>query len=149
MKILIIGLLVYTIASTLTIVVLGTLLSKCKSNISADKVRGDKNSVEKEEYGIFVVDNAEEGTCNCEGGTATIGWTILEIIVTGVIGIMILAMLLKGILMSAIAIKERKLRRAMEEQKKQQELRNQIRMEERNRQQSIDEENAIGVDNLK
>ena len=149
MKVLAIGLLTYAIASTLTIILLGTLLTKCKSSISADKIEGDKTSVEKEEYGIFVLDNGQEGTCQCDEGIAAVGWTILEIIVTAVLGVMILIMLVKGVIMGAIAMKERRMRKIIEEEERQEQLRERIRMEERSKCMEANEETSVGIDNLK
>ena len=147
MKVLTIGLLVYAMATTITIVGLGTLLSKCKNKVSMDRVEGSKTSVEKEEYGIFLMDNSEEGNCQCNDGIAKIGWTILEIIVTSVLGMMALAMLLKGVMMGVVAIKEKKLKRIVEEQERQKQMRDQIRMEERSKQRSNNEEAMLGMDN--
>ena len=49
MKMLIITLLGYSIGATVTIIALGSLLSKCRRSSFSDIILGDKSAVEKEE----------------------------------------------------------------------------------------------------
>ena len=63
-----------SIVTTLTTVILGSLLSKCNNNSSYDTVMGGKTEVEKDEYGLVIMD---EGECNCTTGFRTMSWTIL------------------------------------------------------------------------
>ena len=71
-----------SIVTTLTAVILGSLLSKCNNNSSYDNVMGGKTEVEKDEYGLVILD---EGECNCTTGLRTMSWTILEVVVIGVL----------------------------------------------------------------
>ena len=62
----------FSIVATLVIGILGCLLSRCKNKTSYDTVMGEKAEVEKEEYGILVVDGGGE-TCNCNTGVVGLG----------------------------------------------------------------------------
>ena len=70
-----------SIVTTLTIVILGSLLSKCNSNSSHDTIMGGKTEVEKDEYDLVIMDGGE---CNCTTGLRAMSWTILEVVVIGV-----------------------------------------------------------------
>ena len=59
MKLLIVMLLGYSIVATFTIIGLGGLLSKCRSSSSHDTTLGDKMAMEKEEYGLLIMDNSQ------------------------------------------------------------------------------------------
>ena len=119
-----------SIITTLTIVILGSLLSKCKSNSSHDTIMGGKTEVEKDEYGLLIMDGGE---CNCTTGFMAMSWTILEVVVTGVLIAAAIMMTVKGVMMTIGIIKEKKQRRLIEKQKQEEETREQIRLEERNR----------------
>ena len=75
----------FSIVATLTIIALGSLLSKCRSSSSHDTILGDKSAVEKEEYGLLIMDNSQEGKCDCNTGIMAVSWTILEILVAGIV----------------------------------------------------------------
>ena len=63
-----------SIVATLTIIALGSLLSKCRSSFSHDTILGDKSAVEKEEYGLLIMDNSQEGECDCNTGIMAVSW---------------------------------------------------------------------------
>ena len=117
-----------SIITTLTIVVLGSLLSKCRTNSSHDTIMGGKTEVEKDEYGLLIMDGGE---CNCTTGLMAMSWTILEVVVTGVLIAAAIMMTVKGAIVTIGIIKEKKQRRLIEKQEE--ETREQIRLEERNR----------------
>ena len=64
----------FSVVATLVIGILGCLLSRCKSKSSYDTVMGGKTDVEKEEYGLLVVDGGGE-TCNCNTGLNDLDYT--------------------------------------------------------------------------
>ena len=74
----------FSIVTTLTIVILGSLLSKCRSNSSHDTIMGGKTEVEKEEYALLIMDGGE---CNCNTGFMAMSWTVLEVLVTGILAV--------------------------------------------------------------
>ena len=86
----------FSVVATLVIGILGCLLSRCKNKSSYDTVMGGKTEVEKEEYGLLVVDGGGE-TCNCNTGFIAMTWTILEVLVTGVLAVVIIIMVTKNI----------------------------------------------------
>ena len=131
MKILIITLLGYSIGATVTIIALGSLLSKCRSSSSSDTILGDKSAVEKEEYGLFIMDNSQEGECDCSPGILSVSWTILEILVAGVLVVVAVVITVKGVIKGVSTLKERKQAKLVEKQRKEDEAREQIRLEER------------------
>ena len=119
-----------SIVTTLTAVILGSLLSKCNNNSSYDNVMGGKTEVEKDEYGLVILD---EGECNCTTGLRTMSWTILEVVVIGVLIAVATIMTVKGVVMTVGFFQEKKQERLIERQKQEELTREQIRMEERNR----------------
>ena len=119
-----------SIVTTLTAVILGSLLSKCNNNYSYDDVMGGKTEVEKDEYGLVILD---EGECNCATGLRTMSWTILEVVVIGVLIVVATIMTVKAAVMTVGFFKEKKQERLIERQKQEDLTREQIRMEERNR----------------
>ena len=119
-----------SIVTTLTAVILGSLLSKCNNNSSYDNVMGGKTEVEKDEYGLVILD---EGECNCTTGLRTMSWTILEVVVIGVLIAVATMMAVKGVVMTIGFFQEKKQERLIERQKQEELTREQIRMEERNR----------------
>ena len=124
-----------SIITTLTIVVLGSLLSKCRTNSSHDTIMGGKTEVEKDEYGLLIMDGGE---CNCTTGLMAMSWTILEVVVTGVLIAAAIMMTVKGVMMTIGIIKEKKQRRLIEKQKQEEEIREQIHLEERNRFEAVE-----------
>ena len=119
-----------SIVTTLTAVILGSLLSKCNNNYSYDDVMGGKTEVEKDEYGLVILD---EGECNCATGLRTMSWTILEVVVIGVLIAVATIMAVKAVVMTIGFFQEKKQERLIERQKQEELTREQIRMEERNR----------------
>ena len=119
-----------SIVTTLTAVILGSLLSKCNNNSSYDNVMGGKTEVEKDEYGHVILD---EGECNCTTGLRTMSWTILEVVVIGVLIAVAIMMAVKGVVMTIGFFQEKKQERLIERQKQEELKREQIRLEERNR----------------
>ena len=133
MKILIITLLGYSIGATVTIIALGSLLSKCRSSSSYDTILGDKSAVEKEEYGLLIMDNSQEGECDCNPGILSVSWTVLEILVVGILVVVAVVMIIKGVIKGVNTLQERKQAKLVEKQRKEDEAREQIRLEERNK----------------
>ena len=119
-----------SIVTTLTAVILGSMLSKCNTNYSYDKVLGGKKEIEKEEYGLVVLD---EGECNCTSGMRAMSWTILEVVVIGILIATATMMTIKAVVMTVGFFREKKQERLIEKQRQEEMTREQIRMEERNR----------------
>ena len=119
-----------SIVTTLTAVILGSMLSKCNTSYSYDDVMGSKTETEKEEYGLVILD---EGECNCGTGLGSMKWTILEIMVIGVLLVVTILMIIKGVLMGVGFLQEKRQERLTEKQRKEDLTREKIRMEERDR----------------
>ena len=128
----------FSIVTTLTIVILGSLLSKCRSNSSHDTIMGDKSAVEKEEYGLLIMDSSQEGECNSNTGIMAMSWTILEVLVTGILAAVAIVMAVKGVIRTISLLKEKKQKRLIEKQKQEDETREQIRLEERKKLETIE-----------
>ena len=128
----------FSIVTTLTIVILGSLLSKCRSNSSHDTILGDKSAVEKEEYGLLIMDSSQEGECNCNTGIMSMSWTILEVLVTGILAAVAIMIAVKGVIKTISTLKERKQTKLVEKQKREDETREQIRLEERDKLEAIE-----------
>ena len=123
----------FSIVATLTIIALGSLLSKCRSSSSHDTILGDKSAVEKEEYGLLIMDNSQEGKCDCNTGIMAVSWTILEILVAGILVVVAIVIAVKGVIKTISTLKERKQTKLVEKQKREDETREQIRLEERDK----------------
>ena len=119
-----------SIVTTITAVILGSMLSRCNTSFSYDDVKGSKTETEKEEYGLLILD---EGECNCGTGLGSMKWTILEIMVIGVLLVVTILMIIKGVLMGVGFLKEKRQERLTEKQRKEDLTREKIRMEERDR----------------
>jgi len=119
-----------SIVTTITAVILGSMLSRCNTSYSYDDVKGSKTETEKEEYGLVILD---EGECNCGTGLGSMKWTILEIMVIGVLLVVTILMIIKGVLMGVGFLKEKRQERLTEKQRKEDLTREKIRMEERDR----------------
>ena len=119
-----------SIVTTITAVILGSMLSRCNTSYSYDDVKGSKTETEKEEYGLVILD---EGECNCGTGLGSMKWTILEIMVIGVLLVVTIMMIVKGALMAVGFFKEKKQERLTEKQRQEDLTREKIRMEERDR----------------
>ena len=60
-------LLVYAVCATLVYSILGVLLSHCgKSEIGENTNNGVETVVDKTEYGLLLIDESQEGSCDCE-----------------------------------------------------------------------------------
>ena len=119
-----------SIVTTITAVILGSMLSRCNTSYSYDDVMGSKTETEKEEYGLVILD---EGECNCGTGLGSMKWTILEIMVIGVLLVVTILMIIKGVLMGVGFLQEKRQERLTEKQRKEDLTREKIRMEERDR----------------
>ena len=119
-----------SIVTTVTAVILGSMLSRCNTSYSYDDVKGSKTETEKEEYGLVILD---EGECNCGTGLGSMKWTILEIVVIGVLLVVTIMMIVKGALMGVGFFEEKKQERLTEKQRQEDLTREKIRMEERDR----------------
>ena len=128
----------FSIVATLTIIALGSLLSKCRSSFSHDTILGDKSAVEKEEYGLLIMDNSQEGECDCNTGIMAVSWTILEILVAGILVVVAVVIAIKGVIKGISTLKERKQTKLEEKQKREDETREQIRLEERDKLEAIE-----------
>ena len=93
--------------------------------------------MEKEEYGLLVVDGGGE-TCNCNTGLIAMTWTILEVLVTGVLAVVVIIMVIKGVMRTISILQERKHNKLLEKKKQQKETREQIRLEEINKLEAIE-----------
>merc|ERR1711984_71831 len=99
---------------------------------------GDKSAVEKEEYGLLIMDNSQEGECDCNTGIMAVSWTILEILVTGILVAVAIMIAVKGVIKTISTLKERKQTKLVEKQKREDETREQIRLEERDKLEAIE-----------
>ena len=89
--------------------------------------------MEKEEYGLLIMDNSQEGECDCNTGIMAVSWTILEILVTGILVVVAIVIAVKGVIKTISTLKERKQTKLDEKQKREDETREQIRLEERDK----------------
>ena len=87
--------------------------------------------MEKEEYGLLIMDNSQEGECDCNPGILSVSWTILEILVAGILVVVAVVITIKGVIKGVSTLKERKQAKLVEKQRKEDEAREQIRLEER------------------
>ena len=127
----------FSIIATIVIGILGCLLSRCRNKTSYDTVMGEKIEVDKEEYGLLVVDGGGEA-CDCNTGVAGMTWTILEMLVAGVLTIMVIIMITRGIMKTVTLLQEKKEKRLLKKQEQLEETREQIRLEERNKLEAIE-----------
>ena len=65
-------------------------------------------------------------------------WTILEVVVIGVLIAVAIMMAVKGVVMTIGIFQEKKQKRLIEKQKQEEEIREQIRLEERNRFEAVE-----------
>ena len=140
----------YAAVSTLVLIVLGSLLSHCKSAATTEVIKGDKNSVDKQEFGFVVIDNAEEGQqCECEPGILEVGWSILEILVAAALAMAGIVILMKGISAAVESFSKRRQKQSTKKQRKDEDLREKIRLEERQKlstKESKEEPIAVGYE---
>ena len=64
---------------------------------------GGETEVEKEEYGLMIMDGGE---CNCNTGFMAMSWTVLEVLVTGVLAAVAIMMAIKGVMRTISLLKE-------------------------------------------
>ena len=92
-------LLIYGIASSIVVCVLGILYSYCGESEKIENIDGNSNMVTKTEVGIINLDSSQDFLSseqpNC-GGIVRLEWTILEITVIGMIGLAMIGGLIKG-----------------------------------------------------
>ena len=94
-------LIAYSSASSLVICVLSVVINHYGEQNSEETVAGNSNTVDKTEIGLFNFDNSEDdfmdgGEMSCNCGLLTIQWTVLEIIVVGMLGLAALFGMIKG-----------------------------------------------------
>ena len=89
--------------------------------------------MEKEDYGLLIMDNSQEGECDCNPGIMAVSWTILEILVAGILVVVAVVMAIKGVIKGISTLKERKQAKLVERQRKEDETREQIRLEEKDK----------------
>ena len=93
-------LLAYGIITTLTTSILAILYSHCGSSETKEIVKGDSNSVTRTEIGLINIDNGEDNFTDnltrCDCGLFQLEWTILEIVVVGLLGLAVICGLIKG-----------------------------------------------------
>ena len=79
----------YGLLNTLVTCILAALYAHCGNSETEKIVKGNSNSVSKTEIGIINFDNGQDNfsdtleNCNC--GLLQLEWTVLEIIVVGLI----------------------------------------------------------------
>ena len=78
------------------------------------------------------------GECNCNTGFIAMSWTVLEVLVTGVLAAVAIMMAIKGVMRTISLLQEKKQRKLIEKQKQQEETREQICLEERNKLKAIE-----------
>ena len=94
-------LLIYGIASSIVVCVLGILYSYCGESEKIENIDGNSNMVTKTEVGIINFDSSQDflsskqPNCDC-GGIVRLEWTVLEITVVGIIGLAMIGGLIKG-----------------------------------------------------
>ena len=96
---------------------------------------GGQTEVEKEEFGLMIMDGGE---CNCNTGFMAMSWTVLEVLLRGVLAAVAIMMAIKGVMRTISLLKEKKQKRLIEKQKQEEEMREQIRLEERNKLETIE-----------
>ena len=128
-------LLVYSVCATIVYVILGILLSHCgKSEIGENTNNGVETVMDKTEYGLLLIDQSQEGNCDC-GSTLMppISWTVLEILATLALGIAGIVGMYKGMQACTTSWATRKQKVEAERLRKAEAVRERIREEERAR----------------
>ena len=123
----------YSALATLVYSVLGILLSHCgKKSVEKKVNNGRETIIDKTEIGLVIVDQSEEGLCNCDSGSfPSVTWTVLEILVSLALGLVGLFWLWKGIKYFVTSWTERKHKQEAEKSRIAEEMREKIRNEER------------------
>ena len=115
------GLLVYGLITTVVTVILASLYAHCGNSETVKDVRGNSNSVTKTEIGLITIDNSNDNfsdemkECNC--GLLQLNWTVLEIIVGGLIGLLLIGGFIKGMMHLKKIIHKRNAKSREEKQK--------------------------------
>jgi hypothetical protein len=95
-------LVVYGLITTVVTCILASLYAHCGNSETEKIVKGNSNSVSKTEIGLINIDNGQDNfsdtmkNCNC--GLLQLDWTVLEIIVVGLIGLAIIGGFIKGLM---------------------------------------------------
>ena len=93
---------VYGLITTLVTFILAALYAHCGNSETEKIVKGNSNSVAKTEIGIINFDNSldnfTDGQENCNCGLMELEWDVLEIVVVGLLGIAVIAGIIKGIM---------------------------------------------------
>jgi hypothetical protein len=126
------GLLVYGVITTVVTVILASLYAHC-GNSETKEVKGNVNTVTKTEVGLITIDNSNDNfsdemqECNC--GLLALNWTMLEMIVVGLIGVLLIGGSIKGIMHIKKIIHKRSAKAREEKRKTDIEMRERIRNE--------------------
>ena len=91
----------YCIVSSIVVCVLSILYSYCGDSEKIENISGNSNMVSKTDVALINIDNSEDFLSseqpNCEcGGIVNLEWTVLEILVVGIIGLVILSGMIKA-----------------------------------------------------
>jgi hypothetical protein len=127
------GLLVYGLITTVVTVILASLYAHCGNSETVKDVRGNSNSVSKTEIGLINIDNGQDNfsdemkECNC--GLLQLNWTVLEILVVGLIGLLLIGGFIKGMMHLKKIIHKRNAKAREEKRKLDIEMRERIRNE--------------------
>jgi hypothetical protein len=130
-----VGLLVYGVITTGVTVILASLYAHCGSSVISEtkEVKGNVNTVTKTEVGLITIDNSkdtfsdEASECNC--GILALNWTLLEMMVLGLIGILLIGGSIKGIRHLMEIFHKRRAKAQEETRKTDLEMRERIRSE--------------------
>jgi hypothetical protein len=130
-----VGLLVYGVIMTGVTVILASLYAHCGSSVISEtkEVKGNVNTVTKTEVGLITIDNSkdtfsdEASECNC--GILALNWTLLELMVLGLIGISLIGGLIKGTRHLMERFHKRRAKAQEETRKNDLEMRERIRSE--------------------
>jgi hypothetical protein len=92
----------YGLLNTLVTCILAALYAHCGNSETEKILKGNSNLVSKTEIGIINFDNGQDNfsdtmeNCNC--GLLQLEWTVLEIIVVGLIGLATIGGFIKGLM---------------------------------------------------
>ena len=145
------ALLLYSSCSSIVICILIVLYSYCGVSDSEknENVNGNINKVSKTDVALITIDNSEDFLSsepqNCEcGGIVSLEWTVLEILIVGIIGLVILS----GMIKAAFHLKNLIQKRLEKVQNKRSvKIRNQIEREMADRKSADEPPNQICLQN--
>ena len=86
----------YSGVSTLAVILLSIFLIKCGGNDGVQNIQGNAEKIVKSDYGLLVVDNGSQQDSSCECPAGLTGWTVLELLVVGAMGVAGVFCLAKG-----------------------------------------------------